>query len=60
MENSYYINGASECKYLEEFDHLYVYRGSCRFSIYRFKKEKQKKYVVVANKELDCFQLKRR
>jgi uncharacterized membrane protein len=39
MENSYDTYDVSECKYLEKFDNQYVYLGSCRFSIYRVKKE---------------------
>jgi hypothetical protein len=38
IENTYYINDASEYKYLEEFDHQYIYLESCHFSIYRFRK----------------------
>jgi hypothetical protein len=44
MDNSYCINDACECKYLEENAHQYVYLGSCRFSIIIsvLKKEKRK------------------
>jgi hypothetical protein len=49
MENSYYINDASECKYLEEFDHL-EFVGSVSIGL---EKETKKKNVTLKNLALD-------